>query len=81
MDYVSRSALNNPKYFQNQAKLDHIYVMSSPFTGPTTYMQQLFPDTIATVRKYGGPYTLETMGPFLVSVYSKTMGTDKKQTS
>lgn len=56
MDRVSRSSLNNPKNFQNKAKLGNILLSS--FKGRSRHIYQ---DEMAIVREYGKPDLFRTM--------------------
>uniref|UniRef100_A0A0K0EGY7 Helitron_like_N domain-containing protein n=1 Tax=Strongyloides stercoralis TaxID=6248 RepID=A0A0K0EGY7_STRER len=61
VDNVSKSALNNPEIYKNQARLGRIFVLPSTFIGSLRHMQQLYQDAISIVRKYGRPDLFITM--------------------
>ncbi|XKL63435.1 hypothetical protein PGB90_005799 [Kerria lacca] len=61
MDHISKSALNNPEMYQNQARLGNIFVLLSTFIGGPRHMQQLYHDAMAIVGKYGRPNLFITM--------------------
>lgn len=64
MNCVPRTALNNPKKFQNQAKLDNIFVLYYTFIGIPRHMLQLYQDAMAVLRKCGRP------GLFVIITYN-----------